>query len=252
MTPVGSSAGLVCMPAASSSSRTMRKLVVARFVDRGRLARWLRGHAQAAQKRAYILTSVVGGPVACPSPEDAAWMGLPHSTFYDAPSGAVGDPQIVGRMRGICGEFETYGYRRVGPGPQEQGVVVMSKRGCVGSCANTTCNPAGVEVSWPPPTAPTTCRCSRISPWEMMPDAQPALERRYHVGRRGIRVRLRRSGSRRLVTPRGRLGYAIGQSTRASPWPRSRRRSSRDDRRPGASATPTAEPSAGTLILSRR
>lgn len=65
--------------------------------------------------------------------------------------------------------------------------------------------PPGVDVSSPPPTAPTTCRCSRISPWEMMPDAQPALERRYHVGRRGIRVRLRRSGSRRLVAPRGRL-----------------------------------------------
>ena len=41
-------------------------------------------------------------------------MGLPRSTFYDAPSAAVDDAEIVGRMRAICGEFETYGYRRVG------------------------------------------------------------------------------------------------------------------------------------------
>ena len=32
-------------------------------------------------------------------------MGLPRSTFYDAPSAAVDDAEIVGRMRAICGEF---------------------------------------------------------------------------------------------------------------------------------------------------
>ena len=32
-------------------------------------------------------------------------MGLPRSTFYDAPSVAVEDAEIVGRMRAICGEF---------------------------------------------------------------------------------------------------------------------------------------------------
>ena len=40
-------------------------------------------------------------------------MGLPRSTFYDAPSVAVDDAEIVGRMQAICDEFETYGYRRV-------------------------------------------------------------------------------------------------------------------------------------------
>ncbi len=55
-------------------------------------------------------------------------MGLPRSTFYDAPSAAVDDAEIVGRMRAICGEFETYGYRRVGAALRQQGVVVNSKK----------------------------------------------------------------------------------------------------------------------------
>ena len=38
-------------------------------------------------------------------------MGLPRSTFYDAPSVAVDDTEIVSRLHAICGEFETYGYR---------------------------------------------------------------------------------------------------------------------------------------------
>ena len=41
-------------------------------------------------------------------------MGLERSTFYDAPSVAVDDTEIVRRMRAICDEYETYGYRRVG------------------------------------------------------------------------------------------------------------------------------------------
>ena len=44
-------------------------------------------------------------------------MGLPRSTFYDAPSVAVDDTEIVSRMQAICDEFETYGYRRVGATP---------------------------------------------------------------------------------------------------------------------------------------
>ena len=55
-------------------------------------------------------------------------MGLPRSTFYDAPSVAVDDAEIVARMRAICGEFETYGYRRVGAALRQQGVVVNSKK----------------------------------------------------------------------------------------------------------------------------
>ena len=60
--------------------------------------------------------------------------------------------------------------------------------------------------------------------------SQPTLERRYRLRRRGVRVCLRRTAPRRLVTPRGRL---CNRSVD--------RHAPRDDRRPGASATPTAE-----------
>lgn len=41
-------------------------------------------------------------------------MGLPRSTYYDAPSVGADDAEILTRMRAICDEVETYGYRRVG------------------------------------------------------------------------------------------------------------------------------------------
>jgi putative transposase len=40
-------------------------------------------------------------------------MGLPRSTFYDAPAAHLDDAEIIGRMRAICDEFEAYGYRCV-------------------------------------------------------------------------------------------------------------------------------------------
>ena len=55
-------------------------------------------------------------------------MGLPRSTFYDAPSVAVDDSEVVRRMRSICDEFETYGYRRVGAALRQEGMVVNSKK----------------------------------------------------------------------------------------------------------------------------
>ena len=55
-------------------------------------------------------------------------MGLRRSTFYDAPSGAVDDTEIVRRMQTICDEFETYGYRRVGAALRQNGLVVNSKK----------------------------------------------------------------------------------------------------------------------------
>ena len=55
-------------------------------------------------------------------------MGLPRSTFYDAPATTVDDVQIVARITMICDEFEAYGYRRVGAALRHQGVVVNSKK----------------------------------------------------------------------------------------------------------------------------
>ena len=55
-------------------------------------------------------------------------MGLPRSTFYDAPMAQIDDAAIVARMVAICDEFEAYGYRRVGAALRHQGVVVNGKK----------------------------------------------------------------------------------------------------------------------------
>jgi putative transposase len=57
-------------------------------------------------------------------------MGLPRSTFYDAPAARLGDAEIVGRMQTICDESEAYGYRRVGAELRHQGVIVNHKKIC--------------------------------------------------------------------------------------------------------------------------
>ena len=40
-------------------------------------------------------------------------MGLPRSTYYDAPVATADEAEIVARIEAICEEFEAYGYRRV-------------------------------------------------------------------------------------------------------------------------------------------
>jgi putative transposase len=55
-------------------------------------------------------------------------MGLPRSTFYDAPPAVLPDDGIVARIGTICDEFECYGYRRVGAALRHQGVVVNGKK----------------------------------------------------------------------------------------------------------------------------
>jgi putative transposase len=55
-------------------------------------------------------------------------MGLPRSTYYDAPAAKVNDVEIVAAMTTICDEFEAYGYRRVGAELRHRGLVVNSKK----------------------------------------------------------------------------------------------------------------------------
>ena len=55
-------------------------------------------------------------------------MGLPRSTCYDAPSIQAADAEIVSRIRAICDEFETCGYRGVGSALRHQGIVVNGKK----------------------------------------------------------------------------------------------------------------------------
>lgn len=49
-------------------------------------------------------------------------MGLPRSTFYDAPAVKADDAEIVEQIRAICDEFEAYGHRRVGAALRQQGI----------------------------------------------------------------------------------------------------------------------------------
>ena len=53
--------------------------------------------------------------------------GLSRSTYYDAPPMLADDTEIISRIRTVCDEFETYGYRRVGAALRHQGIVVNSK-----------------------------------------------------------------------------------------------------------------------------
>ena len=54
-------------------------------------------------------------------------MGLPRSTYYDAPPGRL-TTLIVANITAICDEFEAYGYRRVGAELRHRGMVVNSKK----------------------------------------------------------------------------------------------------------------------------
>ena len=65
----------------------------------------------AAEKREYVrLHRPYGISVA----EGCRLMGLPRSTYYDAPPVKTDDAEIVANITAICDEFEAYGYRRVG------------------------------------------------------------------------------------------------------------------------------------------
>jgi putative transposase len=55
-------------------------------------------------------------------------MGLPRSTYYDAPTVKADAAGIVVAMTAICDEFEAYGYRRVGAELRHRGMVVNSKK----------------------------------------------------------------------------------------------------------------------------
>src|SRR6202012_4917257 len=60
--------------------------------------------------------------------EGCRLMGLPRSTYYDAPPVKTNDAEIVANITVICDEFEAYGYRRVGAELRHRGMVVNSKK----------------------------------------------------------------------------------------------------------------------------
>ena len=55
-------------------------------------------------------------------------MGIPRSTFYDAPRTAPDEAEILAMITALCDEFERYGYRRVGAALRHQGALVNSKK----------------------------------------------------------------------------------------------------------------------------
>jgi putative transposase len=55
-------------------------------------------------------------------------MNFARSTYYDVPAAWAPDDEIVTRMKAICDEFETYGYRRVDAALRQQGIVVNRKK----------------------------------------------------------------------------------------------------------------------------
>jgi putative transposase len=55
-------------------------------------------------------------------------MGLPRSTYYDAPTVKADAAAVVASIIAICDEFEAYGYRRVGAELRHQGMIVNSKK----------------------------------------------------------------------------------------------------------------------------
>jgi putative transposase len=55
-------------------------------------------------------------------------MGLPRSTYYDAPSRKADEAEIVTIMMAIRDEFEAYGYRRMSAELRHRGLVVNSKK----------------------------------------------------------------------------------------------------------------------------
>jgi putative transposase len=73
----------------------------------------------AAEKRDYIRYH---RPYGISIAEGCRLMGLPRSTYYDAPAVKADDAGIVVAMTAICDEFETYGYRRVGAEIRHRGI----------------------------------------------------------------------------------------------------------------------------------
>ena len=87
-------------------------------------------------------------------------MGLPRSTYYDAPPVKTDDAEIVANITAICDEFEAYGYRRVGAELRHRGMVVNSKK------IRRLMREHHLQPKrrWPRPTATTIIRSSRTSP----------------------------------------------------------------------------------------
>ena len=82
-------------------------------------------NAPRTEKREYVRDQ---RPAGLSVSDGCRLMGVPRSTFYDAPAKKTDDAEIVARITAICEEFECYGYRRVGAELRHQGIVVNAKK----------------------------------------------------------------------------------------------------------------------------
>lgn len=55
-------------------------------------------------------------------------MGIPRSTYYNAPAARAGEAELLTAIAAICDEFEFYGWRRVRAALRHQGIVANHKR----------------------------------------------------------------------------------------------------------------------------
>ena len=89
---------------------------------------FLKGALKSVPRPRSASTSVFTGPTASPSPKGCRLMGLPRSTYYDAPPVKTDDAEIVANITAICDEFEAYGHRRVGAELRHRRMIVNSKK----------------------------------------------------------------------------------------------------------------------------
>src|SRR5262249_27775614 len=78
----------------------------------------------AAEKREYIRHH---RPHSFSVAEGCRLMGLPRSTYYDAPSRRADDAAIIATMIALCDKFEPYGSRRVGGEVRHGSKIVNTK-----------------------------------------------------------------------------------------------------------------------------
>ena len=126
-------------------------------------------------------------------------MGLPRSTYYDAPAVKADDAEIVVAMTAICDEFEVYGYHRVGAELRHRGTVVNSKK----------IRRLMREHDLQPKRRRrfdrcTRCRCGTEGGYPSKAAAEglyPPLGSRFAIRFRALPQRTRRTWSRRLHGP---------------------------------------------------
>jgi putative transposase len=88
-------------------------------------------------------------------------MGLARSTYYDEPSSQpIEEARLVERIKEICAEWPSYGYRRVTAQLHAEGTLANHKKVMRLMREHGLTVRPRASVLWPPPTATMTGRSS--------------------------------------------------------------------------------------------